>query len=159
MNVYQNIFKTRSRPSQLKIFLLKKNTPFSSLVFFLFIMRLPRNSILWYASVIPSLLKEFRPVSAQTILCKSSPSQMLWWGCFEIPTPKTLENMQKNVFSAVLIPDWKFLCRYFTGSAQKRKDILRFRNFPEVFKNVCLFTLCYKPAKQNSHFNHHESEC
>ena len=63
---------------------------------------------------------------------------MLWWGCFEIPTPKTLENMQKNVFSAVLIPDWKFLCRYFTGSAQKRKDILRFWNFPEVSTNVCL---------------------
>ena len=75
---------------------------------------------------------------------------MLWWGYFEIPTPKTLENMQKNVFSAVLIPDWKFLCRYFTGSAQKRKDILRFQHFPEAFTNVCLFLLRYKLAKQNS---------
>ena len=76
---------------------------------------------------------------------------MLWWGCFEIPTPKTLENMQKNVFSVVLIPDWKFLCRYFSGSAQKRKAILRFRNLPEVlFANVCLFFLRYRLAKQNS---------
>ena len=75
---------------------------------------------------------------------------MLWWGCFEIPTPKTLENMHKNVFSAVLIPDWKFLGRYFTGSAQKRRYILRFRNFAEAFTNVRLFLLGYKPEKQNS---------
>ena len=67
---------------------------------------------------------------------------MLWWGCFEIPTPKTLENMQKNVFSVVLIPDWKFLWRYFTRSAQKRKDILRFRNFPEAFTNVWSREIC-----------------
>ena len=33
-------------------------------VFFLFIMCLPRNSILCYASIIPSVLEEFRPVSA-----------------------------------------------------------------------------------------------
>ena len=82
---------------------------------------------------------------------------MLWWGCFEIPTPKTLENMQKNVFSAVLIPDWKLLCRYFSGSAQKRQDILRFRNFPEAFINVCLFLLCYRLAKQNSLLQQKES--
>ena len=75
---------------------------------------------------------------------------MFSWGCFEIPTPKTLENIQKNVFSAVLIPDWKLLCRYFSGSAQKRKDILRFRNFPEAFTNVCLFLLRYRLAKQIS---------
>ena len=67
---------------------------------------------------------------------------MLWWGSFEIPAPKTLGNMQKKVFSAVLIPDWKFLCRYFTGSAQKRKDILRFRNFPEAFTNVWSREIC-----------------
>ena len=71
---------------------------------------------------------------------------MFSWGCFEIPTPKTLENIQKNVFSAVLIPDWKLLCRYFSGSAQKRKDIPRFRNFPEAFINVCLFLLRYRLA-------------
>ena len=71
---------------------------------------------------------------------------MFSWRCFEIPTPKTLENIQKNVFSAVLIPDWKLLCRYFSGSAQKRKDILRFRNFPEAFINACLFLLRYRLA-------------
>ena len=63
---------------------------------------------------------------------------MLCWGCSEIPTPKTLKNMQKNVFNAVLIPDWNFFCRYFNGSAQKTKDILRFRNFPKAFTNVSL---------------------
>ena len=82
------------------------------------------------------------------------PSQLSLSGGFNIPTPKTLEkleNIQKNVFSVVLIPDWKFLCRYFSGSAQKRKDILKFRNFPEAFPNVCLFLLRYKLAKkQNS---------
>ena len=60
------------------------------------------------------------------------------------------KNIQKNVFSAVLIPDWKFLCRYFSGSAQKRKDILRSRNFQEAFANVCLFLLRYRLAMQNS---------
>ena len=33
-------------------------------VFFLFIMCLPRNSIPCYTSTIPSMLEEFRPVSA-----------------------------------------------------------------------------------------------
>ena len=47
---------------------------------------------------------------------------------------KTLENIQKNVFSGVPIPDWKFLCKYFSvkesevlRNAKKRKEILRFR--------------------------------
>ena len=78
---------------------------------------------------------------------------MFLWGGFKIPTPKTLEkleNIQKNVFSVVLIPDWKLLCRYFSGSAQKRKDILRFRNFPIAFANGCLFLLRYRLGKQNS---------
>ena len=78
------------------------------------------------------------------------PSQMFSWGCFETSTPETLENIQKNVFSVVLIPDWKFLCRYFSGSAQERKDVLRFWNFLEAFANVCLFLLRYRFAKQNS---------
>ena len=75
---------------------------------------------------------------------------MLWWGCFEIPTPKTLENMQKNVFSAVLIPDWKFLCRYFTGGAQKRKDILRFWNFPRSLHKSVPFSLTLQGCKAKS---------
>ena len=41
----------------------------------------------------------------------------------------------------------KFLCRYFSGSAQKRKDILRFRHFPKDFANVWLFLLCYRFTK------------
>ena len=75
---------------------------------------------------------------------------MLWWGWFEIPTPKTLENMQKNVFSAVLIPDWKFLCRYFTGGAQKRKDILRFRNFRRSLHKCVPFSLTLQGCKAKS---------
>ena len=42
---------------------------------------------------------------------------------------ENLKNIQKNVFSVVLIPNWKFLCRYFSGSAQ---------NFPDEFAN-CAF--------------------
>ena len=75
---------------------------------------------------------------------------MFLWRGFKIPTPKTLEkleNIQKNVFSVVLIPDWKLLCRPFTGSAQKRKDIPRFRNFPEAFTNMCLFSLTLQACK------------
>ena len=71
---------------------------------------------------------------------------MFLWGGFKIPTPGTLENLeniQKNLFSVVLIPNWKFLCRYFTGNDQKRKDTLRFQNFPEIFTNVCPFLLRY----------------
>ena len=68
------------------------------------------------------------------------------WGCFETRTPKTLENIQKNVFSVALRLDWKFLCRYFSWSAQKRKDILRFsRSF-----RFRLFLLRCRLAKQNS---------
>ena len=59
---------------------------------------------------------------------------MFSWECFEIATPKTLENMLKNVFSGVLMPDSKFLCKYFSvkesealRSAKKRKEILRFQ--------------------------------
>ena len=75
---------------------------------------------------------------------------MFSWGCFETPAPKTLENIQKKVFSVALKPDRKFLCGYFSGSPQKRKDVLRFENFPEAFEKVCLFLLRYKLAKQNS---------
>ena len=78
---------------------------------------------------------------------------MFLWGGFEIPTSKTLEkleNIQKNVFNAVLIPDWKSLCRHLFGSAQKRKDILRFQSFPEAFANVYLFLLLHRLTKQNS---------
>ena len=80
-------------------------------------------------------------------------SQRSLSGGFNIPTPKTLEkleNVQKNVFSVVLIPDWKFLRRCFSRSTQKRKDILRFWSFPEAFTNACLFLLRYRLAKQNS---------
>ena len=41
----------------------------------------------------------------------------------------------------------KFLCRYFSVSAQKRKDILWFRHFPKAFANVWLFLLCYRFTK------------
>ena len=78
------------------------------------------------------------------------------WGGFKIPALKTLENLeniQENVFSVVLIPDWKFLCRYFSGSAQKRKDILRFRNFPEASANVCLFLLVTGLQSKILYFN------
>ena len=61
-----------------------------------------------------------------------------------------MKNIQKSVFSVVLIPDWKFLSRYLPGNAQKRKNIIRFRNFPEAFANVCLFLLRYRFAKKNS---------
>ena len=77
---------------------------------------------------------------------KWSLMELMFWNTFT----ENFGNMQTNVFSAFLIPEWKFLCRYFTGSAQKRKDILRFQHFPEAFTNVCLFLLRYKLAKQNS---------
>ena len=38
LKIYQNIFKTRSRPSQLKTFLRKKNTLFSSFGFFFYLL-------------------------------------------------------------------------------------------------------------------------
>ena len=44
-------------------FFCEKKNLFSSYDFFLFIMCLPRNSILYYASIIPTVLEEFRPVS------------------------------------------------------------------------------------------------
>ena len=78
------------------------------------------------------------------------------WGGFKIPALKTLENLeniQENVFSVVLIPDWKFLCRYFTGSAQKRKDILRYWNFPEAFTNVLLFSYVTSLQSKIPYFN------
>ena len=66
------------------------------------------------------------------------------WGGFKIPALKTLENLeniQENVFSVVLIPDWKFLCRYLFGSAQERKDILRLQNFRKP-SQMCAFFSC-----------------
>ena len=75
---------------------------------------------------------------------------MFSWGCFEIPTPKTLENIQKNLLNGVIIPDWKFFCRYFSGSAQNRKVISRFRKFLEAFATVWFFLLRYSLANQNS---------
>ena len=48
-----------------------------------------------------------------------------------------------NTYTKNLKVHWKFLCRYFSGSAQKRKDNLRFRSFPEAFANVCLFLKRY----------------
>ena len=78
---------------------------------------------------------------------------MFLWGCFKITTPNTLEkleNIQKSIFSVVLILDWKFFRTYISGSTQKRKDILRFQNSQEPFANVCLFLLRYRLAKQNS---------
>ena len=97
-----------------------------------------------------TFLLKHRAIVHRTLL---NANKDVLWGGFKIPALKTLENLeniQENVFSVVLIPDWKFLCRYFTGSAQKRKDILRFQHFPEAFTNVCLFLLRYKLAKQNS---------
>ena len=68
----KTFFKTCQDGLIWKFFCEIKTTLFSSLRFFLFITSLPRNSILCYASIISSMLEEFRPVSAQTILCKSS---------------------------------------------------------------------------------------
>ena len=93
---------------------------------------------------------------------------MFSWECFEIATPKTLENIQKNVFSGVLIPNWKFHWKYFSGSAQKRKEILRFRKkdptivFPVSFFRkqskwrhfiivAGLLSKMYKPLKRTCH--------
>ena len=98
-----------------------------------------------------TFLLKHRAIVHRTLL---NANKDVLWGGFKIPALKTLENLeniQENVFSVVLIPDWKFLCRYFSGSAQKRKAILRFWNLPEVlFANVCLFFLRYRLAKQNS---------
>ena len=93
---------------------------------------------------------------------------MFSWGCFKIGTPKTLENIRKNVFWRVLIPNWKFHWKYFSGSAQKRKEILRFRKkdptkvFPMSFfrrqskwshfiKIAGLLSKMYKPLKRTRH--------
>ena len=73
LKIYQNIFKTRSRPSQLKTFLRKKNTLFSSFGFFFYLL-----CVYWgipFSAMLPSFLvcwEEFRPVFSKTILCKSS---------------------------------------------------------------------------------------
>ena len=86
-----------------------------------------------------TFLLKHRAIVHRTLL---NANKDVLWGGFKIPALKTLENLeniQENVFSVVLIPDWKFLCRYLSGSAQKRKDILRFRNYPAAFANVCLF--------------------
>ena len=71
-----------------------------------------------------TFLLKHRAIVHRTLL---NANKDVLWGGFKIPALKTLENLeniQENVFSVVLIPDWKFLCRYFSGSAQKRKDIL-----------------------------------
>ena len=97
-----------------------------------------------------TFLLKHRAIVHRTLL---NANKDVLWGGFKIPALKTLENLeniQENVFSVVLIPDWKFLCRYFSGSAQKRKDIIRFQNFPGSFVNVHLFLLRYRHAKQNS---------
>ena len=99
---------------------------------------------------------------------------MFSWECFEIATPKTLENIQKNVFSGVLI--WKFLCKYFSvkesevlRSAKKRKEILRFRKsspnksvslsffrkqstWIHFIKVAGLLSRFYKPLKMNTSY-------
>ena len=96
-----------------------------------------------------TFLLKHRAIVHRTLL---NANKDVLWGGFKIPALKTLENLeniQENVFSVVLIPDWKFLCRYFFGNAQKKKDI-RFRNFPEAFASVCFFLLRYRLAKQNS---------
>ena len=66
---YERFIKTFLKRDQdrlnWKFFWENKTTLFSSFCFFfLFIMCFPRNSILCYASIIPSMLKEFRLVSA-----------------------------------------------------------------------------------------------
>ena len=99
---------------------------------------------------------------------------MFSWECFEIATSKTLENIQKNVFSWVLIPDWKFLCKYFSvkenevlRSTKKREEILRFQKYSpnksiscEFFRKQSkwrhfikvagLLSRFYKPLKMNT---------
>ena len=84
----------------------------------------------------------------RAIVHRTLPNPITSWGCFEIVAPKTLENIQKNVFSGVLTPDWKLLCRYLFRSAQKRKHILRFWKFPKP--NVYFLLLRHGPANQNS---------
>ena len=65
---YEKFIKTSLKYDQdrlnWKFFCENKTTLFSSFCFFVFIMYLPRNSILCYAFIIPSILEEFRPVSA-----------------------------------------------------------------------------------------------
>ena len=120
--------------------------------------RIGIHHIFFYEAYLYLISKSFQKLSLleplfllkHRAIVHRTPSQMFSWKFFEIPTPKSLENIQKNVFSGVQIPDWKFLCRCLSGSAQKRKDIPRFRNFPEAFANVCLFLLRYRLAKQNS---------
>ena len=65
---YERFMKTflkRDKTVAIEDFSAKK-TPLYFLLsfFFLFIMCLPRNSILCYASIFPSMLEELRPVSA-----------------------------------------------------------------------------------------------
>ena len=58
---FKNQIKTVSIES---FFCENKTTLFSSFRFCLFIMCLPKNSILCYAFIIPSMLEELRRVSA-----------------------------------------------------------------------------------------------
>ena len=65
---YERFIKTFLKRDQdrlnWKFFCERKPPYFLPSLFFLFILCLPRNSILCYASIIPSMLEEFRPVSA-----------------------------------------------------------------------------------------------
>ena len=87
--------------------------------------------------------------------------------CFEIPTPKTLENIQKKSIycsfnTRLKVPPQIQYCR-----CSKEKGYSKISKFPEAFTNAWLFLLHYKPAKQNCLFQlcevgkfvHHESEC
>ena len=70
---------------------------------------------------------------------------MFSWGCFEIADTKTLQYIQKNVFSRVLMPDWKLLCRYilFWKCSEKKG----YSEVSKIPKGLCK----YVPfAKQNS---------
>ena len=62
--VYQNVFKLDQDCLNWKFLCKNKTTPFSFSRFFLFVMCLPKNSIPYYTSITPSMLEEFRPVSA-----------------------------------------------------------------------------------------------
>ena len=66
---YERFIKTFLKRDQNRLnFSAKIKPPYFLLsgffFFFRFIMCLPRNSILCYASIIPSVFEEFRPVSA-----------------------------------------------------------------------------------------------
>ena len=67
---------------------------------------------------------------------------MISWGCFEIAMPKFLKNCQKNRYGGVpfrVLPTKstaynQTVLQVHSGSVEKGKDILKFRN---IHKHLC----------------------